>query len=733
MIMAATASFDINREFFIIDSLNLHKVSTRLYGFALVNCLPVTSAEDLAGEMPTGDGAYVYVHADAHKITVMQDFIGSYGLYLYQDGDYFALSNSFFRLVEHIKGTHPITLNRDYATAFLPVGLCAVSFSDTMVNEIRLLGRNTVIEIPLDSGVPELGSIDYLENTLELSSAEGIALLDSWYEKWTGMIRNLAAATTNIQVDLSGGFDSRIILSLLLGSGIDMKKVFVNSIKDELHTHREDYEIASAIADHYDFPLNNHSFRVNKQRFYTQQEVLDISYYLKLGFHKQMYYRIHCLENSHHYFGGSGGECVRDYWNTSEEEYIESEVRRCKSAYGMTDPAHTEAVRRHLRKTFDELRRKYSDLGRPIPEEDLSLNLYRETRCRNHFGKDVLENMFGNSFKYTPLLDPQLHRLKLTDSHCKDRNLLMALILARYNPDLLEFKFDSGRFIDPATIVYAKTLSGKYPYCPGMSSTVPAGCRINPSVSVPPAGNPRTTMAETVAYVKEIFLSRRIRGAFTSEFDPDIFDKVSQDVSTRTYQPLQGAHTVIAISKVIQDCALGENLRCGSVAEHLGLDVTPGPAAKEISLWGHESLAGYITARVDISNDTLLSGKIEIQNLTDTKAKITNPKWLQANGYGYVIESQRGSMDMDIVCHSAGVLHLRFRGKDVRNADNARIPCWIDLTAVTVNEKSHITQPRPIWHDAPLRIMQPVSFGQTVHLHMEWLPHDERKNPTTKK
>lgn len=42
----------------------------------------------------TSDGAYVLVDVYEDKIVINQDFMGSYGLYLYQNDDYFAISNS---------------------------------------------------------------------------------------------------------------------------------------------------------------------------------------------------------------------------------------------------------------------------------------------------------------------------------------------------------------------------------------------------------------------------------------------------------------------------------------------------------------------------------------------------------------------------------------------------------------------------------------------------------------
>ena len=55
----------------------------------------IESETDVDGEAIGGEGAYVYVKRDRDRITIQQDFMGSWGLYLFRVGDYFALSNSF--------------------------------------------------------------------------------------------------------------------------------------------------------------------------------------------------------------------------------------------------------------------------------------------------------------------------------------------------------------------------------------------------------------------------------------------------------------------------------------------------------------------------------------------------------------------------------------------------------------------------------------------------------------
>ncbi len=99
-------------------------------------------------------------------ISIHQDFIGSFGLYLYQEADYFAISNSFMALVDHLKGHHPITFHQDYANYILNADLCSASFSETMIHEIRLLDRAAVVTIDIPSRQLKLDYVDYQENSV---------------------------------------------------------------------------------------------------------------------------------------------------------------------------------------------------------------------------------------------------------------------------------------------------------------------------------------------------------------------------------------------------------------------------------------------------------------------------------------------------------------------------------------------------------------------------------------
>ena len=277
--------FDVEKEFFLIDSNNLAEVKTKLYGYT-IQATGIYENNDLTPEVVAnldGRGCYVYVEARDGKITIKQDLNGCWGIYLFRHENYFALSNSFFRLLDHIKFKYPLTVNRDYVNYIVSVNLCSLTCSETAVNEIQLVGRNAILHIDTEENSLETEWIDYAEWSIPLDSKKGIDILDNWIKFWVDVLRGIAKNTKFIQADLSGGFDSRISLVPILNSGIDLNKVRVNSVKGTVHTFEEDYSIASQIAEHYGFRLN--SPLPARQVFNKSlQDIFNINLYTKQTF-----------------------------------------------------------------------------------------------------------------------------------------------------------------------------------------------------------------------------------------------------------------------------------------------------------------------------------------------------------------------------------------------------------------------------------------------------------------
>lgn len=205
----------------------------------------------------TRDGCYVIIRKFPEEIIVSQDLNGSYGLYLYQNGDYFALSNSLLLLAETLAlHGHRLTLNQDYLDAFLLNGYTMESCLSTPFLEITELMRNVTVRIDRKHKVIEFEDRELYDQTVDIASQEAMDILDEWYAKWTGVIHGLGVRNEHLCVDLSGGFDSRLTFLLFLGARLDKNIIHVGSYESELHTYDEDWKIANEIASRYGFFIN---------------------------------------------------------------------------------------------------------------------------------------------------------------------------------------------------------------------------------------------------------------------------------------------------------------------------------------------------------------------------------------------------------------------------------------------------------------------------------------------
>ncbi|MBR2529032.1 MAG: hypothetical protein IKE58_11255 [Blautia sp.] len=743
----------VQNGFFFLDSDHLESVTSHLYGFSILDDRIVTEDTYPEGGSPSfsgGLGTYVLVERSGRKISITQDYNGSFGLYLFQEGDYFALSNSFLLLVDKLKRSHFLSLNQEYAYLLLAEGFCSLSVTETLVSQIRLLRRNAAVHIDLDQSSLTLTYTDHGENTVDVTSHEGIALLDRWFERWQRILKSLENTDSPIHIALSGGFDSRLTFMLALKSGIDLSRVKVSSFHDEHHTHKEDYEIASQIADYYHFQLNKGKKNARCSPI-SAEETLFINLYIKLAFHSQMYYHSSYQDDRLFIISGSGGECLRDYWHDTKEDFITRILNRAAKNFPETAPLFQGHIRNALERSFREIDKTHH-FDDPN-SKDYSLFLYRETRCRNHFGKTAACDYLLNRFTLSPLLDPDLHRLKLTTAGCEDRNLLLAVIYSRFCPDLLSFRFDSGKKIKEETIAFARRMLSDFPYHEKkvVPFTLPAPRQKDDSalsvdtrssekafaasdVKLPEADSlsllrnleQETGSAETAAeqYMFHIFSGGGVRNLFTLLFPDEIYSYAACYPSIQNHYPYRYGYLVLGITKFLEDTIASRNMTAASLTDaFFKLAASPEAVRDEDPSEILKKIKNHITARIDVNIQGSSYTQLELLHCSDAKARITNPDWFQKNGIGYQIESFALQLRLRFHCQSDGSLRVKLRGKSVFDKNNKRIPYWIDYTSLTVNEKTQFKGRRSACHDASLTFTFPVKEGDNIELNMEWDAH----------
>ncbi len=129
--------------FFVIDSCNLDNVESRMYGYAILDNEILINSHECNFPFPKDSyGCYVNVVRRDKEIEVYQDYFGSYGLYIYNQDGYFAISNSFLYLVNFLKTRKELSFDISYAKAFISAPQASLAYQDTMIKEIIMLPRN---------------------------------------------------------------------------------------------------------------------------------------------------------------------------------------------------------------------------------------------------------------------------------------------------------------------------------------------------------------------------------------------------------------------------------------------------------------------------------------------------------------------------------------------------------------------------------------------------------------
>lgn len=136
------------------------------------------------------------------------------------------------------------------------------------------------------------------------------------------------------------------------------------------------------------------------------------------------------------------------------------------------------------------------------------------------------------------------------------------------------------------------------------------------------------------------------------------------------------------------------------------------------------SFRPYLTARIDMRMRSD-EGDFQILSVSDNKAVVLKPKYLQKGGIGYQIESYLGHLVISAKSTLSGKIDLRLRGIVVRNQEDPSkiVPYWIDYTSLTVNDKQIFDELTPVWHNKPYSYTLDVEAGEVISLQLTWLPH----------
>ncbi|MBQ7928810.1 MAG: hypothetical protein IJ287_08745 [Methanobrevibacter sp.] len=701
---------NIDDEFFVIDSNNLDSVENRLYGFLVQND-HVIQNDNINHDADISDmGAYVYVKASEDEITITNDFIGSYGLYLYKSDGYFAISNSFYKLFNHLKYDHKLTANDNYVDSFLTHrALCTLAYCETAVNEIESLPRNIIVHINRKNSSIDIEEIDHEENSISIDTSEGFEIIDRWYYKWVAVIRSIIENSNNMRLDLSGGFDTRIVAALVFSANVDLNTINVYSIDNKV-TMLEDIEIARQIADSFGFELNIYNDNMITEPIENMEGILDASFYTKFAINNQYNFKYVYPVDPLYAFSGSGGGCIRGHPNMNTTDYCDYWIKRAKKS----DSSLIKPTREILDDGFSKVRELYSE-----NEDELPWRHYKETRLRYHFGKLAVENYLSNVIRMSPLIDSDLYKLKINTLECDDDLLLMTIILSRYCPKLLDFKVQGKRKFNEDTIRYAQELNEKFPFKPKELKQISGRSHLKREKS-DVKSDKQITPGELTRYLRNIFITNAFEHEFKKYFPSKIYERIYKSVFNHKSFPLQDACAAFSIVKIYED--LGLYMKKSDTPYNWLNDFTDDKYFSKNT--NHElisELNKFATARIDVLLENPLENDFEILEMSDDSTDIMILNHIK-DSKAISLVNQNGSLDFKLKCKGTGKLTFKLKGLFRKDKNKITMPIYIDYTRFNINDEEILSENTLVWHNKPFIYDMDIKEGETISVSSKWMP-----------
>lgn len=342
------------------------------------------------------DGCYLLVRRDGPEWVVGSDFKGNCKIFYYEDGDRWAVGNSLADLISEVRGLGwTITVQPHLLAAWElrnPIWDMCVSY-ETMVKEIRLLPRWSVLRAS-QRGIRE-------EVALTLDATESyddyVESLRSYLETWLGRIGTIAAdGEAHVTVDVTGGIDSRAVLTLFLGARQHLGIPFDGAIRFNSNTVKRrahDLKVAQNLANHYNFTLNGAPHEPTAVRRLTGGQQFARWKSFAFGSYRPVYEPAAVTDLHALPFGGQGGEGHRQSYVSFEDP--NDVFARERKRFG--DDAKFDLVQQAMEESL-------ALIARQSPRTPPLLAHFQEFRDRHHAGLNPQYRL-----RAVPLTGRQLH------------------------------------------------------------------------------------------------------------------------------------------------------------------------------------------------------------------------------------------------------------------------------------------------------------------------------------
>lgn len=699
----------VSQNFFFMTSGNYESFESCFYGYSIgEDAIYIHENPDHELLEKYTAGVWVNIVADERRIIIQQDYFCSFGLYVFRNGGFWAVSNNLLHMIQLLRDNYELSINHEYISLFIAQRSLLSAVGETVINEIRELGQEQYLEINKKDGSLNIVNMAHDKYSIELCSKEALNLLDGWHNKYKNIFGFLAANGYNVTVELSGGMDSRAALACVIPLLRDGKDVNVYSIKRDDHTFKEDYKIAQQIADVYGFSLKDANPQASSLPVNNEDRIWFQLYCAFFVSDNQLYFDRYLATPSFK-CTGYGGEVLRAYGHGGRNEYMGEYLYK----YDFNSKELIKNIEVFLSRQFS-----YLDVNYPEDSDfEDAKKIYLHSRVRNHFMRNALAGSLINNFAISPLLDPELRKLDIRQSLHSDPNMLFAIIYDRYLPEISEMGFNARRFIAKETMEKAQELNCSFPPATSQQcSTVKLSIKqlaVEPSEII----NKQDKLQD---YLYKSYCSCDVKMKIIHDFNYEIYyfpiSRYKQGGWSQCNQ-LTRMLTIYYLDNILKNKSIFPHIyeqyyKTGYVKDFLGL---------------------INSARIDMINEGPAGNTLNLISSNDPDLVFSKPVWLSKEGKGLTCQTGVNKFKMAISVAGSGNLRLYFRGIHRFNKYGKEITIKTDYETINIYSRTRNIALGSYAKKYGLSVWKPffVSFNvddnEIIEISINYLPHDYLK------
>ena len=358
--------------------------------------------ENNSVEWPS-EGRFAGIFVEKERILIRTDNTGQELLYFFQKEDDWAVSNSFFLLLNYAKSHHELKFLPHIASCFhlkkgQHIGEQLISHK-TMIDEISIIPITWQLIVDRDSKDIHFEKSDYLQKYTTVNSQNYNQTVIEVLQDGAGLLKALSENGHPLNPHVSGGYDSRLVLCMIAIAGIS-SNINVSSYRHKIN----DYNSAVALCEHFGLPLNLE--RMKQESVLSAGEALRV-YLMSCGGTYLPFYPIHDVVMRSPFEVVITGDQPTGWSHFAGTAQFNGNAD--KIAGDILDYFEGTEIGKKL---SDEFLSTFNLLGIDKSHPAAMLAHYTAIRSRHHCGRNWYKSM-GSRLLFTPLMDSRFIALDL--------------------------------------------------------------------------------------------------------------------------------------------------------------------------------------------------------------------------------------------------------------------------------------------------------------------------------